>query len=146
MNQNFDYTPQNDQSSFGQYGSEQSPTPKGHAKGQAAASLCLGIAAVFFTCCCFCLYYLAIVLSIISIVMAFLSRRDNGGRMSGMAIAGLILAIIGILCFLCCLVVELSIFSLSESELYEMIDQSFRENYGVSFEEYLEQMQNMPAE
>ena len=66
--------------------------------------------------------------------------------MSGMAIAGLILAIIGILCFLCCLVVELSIFSLSESELYEMIDQSFRENYGVSFEEYLEQMQNMPAE
>ena len=146
MNQNFDYTPQNDQSSFGQYNFQPTPPPAGHAKGYAIASLCLGIGAVFCTCCCFCLYYIAIVLSIISIVMAFLSRRDNGGRMSGMAVAGLILAIIGILCFLCCLVVELSIFSLPESELYEIINQAFEENYGMSFEEYLNEIENMPTE
>ena len=121
MNQDFDYIPQNMQSSFEQYSPQPTPPPKqGNAKGYAIASLCLGLGAIFCTCILCCFYYLAIFLSIISIVMAFLSRRDNGGRFSGMAVAGLILGICGLLFFLFCLAVDITIITMPVDELREI--------------------------
>ena len=78
--------------------------PPGHAKGYAIASLALGIASlVCVCCCCGALFFVGIPAGILAIVFAVLSRRDQGGKFSGMAIAGLILGIIGlILCLICC--------------------------------------------
>ena len=121
MNQDFDYIPPNTQSSFEQYSPQQTPPQKqGNAKGYAIASLCLGLGAVFCTCIFCCIYYIAFVLSIIAIVMAFLSRRDNGGKMSGMAVAGLILGICGLLFFLFCLAVDITIITMPVDELLEI--------------------------
>ncbi|MBQ7346964.1 MAG: hypothetical protein IJW55_03330 [Clostridia bacterium] len=134
MNNQFDYTPQNDQQPPIDFGMTPPQQPTGHAKGYAIASLVLGIAAVVFTCCCFCLYYIAIVLSIISIVMAFLAKRDNGGKMPGKATAGLILAIIGIILFICWIAFEAV---LSSGVMDEALDEFFYEMTGMTMEEYL---------
>lgn len=144
MNQDFDYTPQNNQSSFqtNTYGMPpqppQPPQPTGHAKGYAIASLCLGIASLFCCICCCCLYLLAPILSIISIVMAFLAKRDNGGKMSGMAIVGIILAILGLIFGLCILAFELVMVAMPEEELKALLDKACIENFGMTFDEYME--------
>ena len=93
MNNQFDY--QNNETPFQQV--NLSEPPKGHAKGYSIASLSLGIAAILASCCCCCLYFAGGICGILAIVFAILARRDNGGKMPGMAIAGLILGIVGIL-------------------------------------------------
>lgn len=55
-------------------------------------ALVLGILSVTI-CCCF--DYIGLVISAGAIVCAILSRKNNGGKMSGMAVAGLVLGIIG---------------------------------------------------
>ena len=142
MNQNFDYTPQNGNSSFqppypGQYPVQ---PPVGHAKGFATASLCLGIASIVCSCMCCCLYYIALPLSVLSIVMAFLARRDNGKKMPGMAVAGMILAIIGLLLFICCVAFEIILAQIPDEQMAAMLDDFFQEYYGMSYEEFLSQI------
>ncbi len=133
---NFDYTPGTSYESF-MNETPPSPEKKGHAKGYAITALCLGIASLVFACCCCCLYYIIPVLSIIAIVMACLSKRDNGGKMSGMAITGLVLAIIGLVIFLFLIVGEIFLSSNADMVL-EMLDETFMEEYGMTFEEYFE--------
>ncbi len=136
MNQDFNYNPESNaqQTTF----TPAEPTSNG--KGKAIASLCLGIASVFFTCCCCCLFYISIVLSILSIVFAVLAKNDNGGKMPGLATAGMILAIIGLAFFLCMLVFEIVIGSIPEEKLFEMLDPLFQDAYGMTFEEYMNSM------
>ena len=61
----------------------------------AIVSLVLGILSI--VCCCVC-YGFNIILAIIAIILAVVSKRETNGKMGGMAIAGLVLGIIGILC------------------------------------------------
>lgn len=66
----------------------QSQEPK---RGKAIAALILGIASVVFCCCC---NYVGVICGIIGIVLACLSKKDNG-KFSGMAMTGLIFSIVG---------------------------------------------------
>jgi len=75
-----------------------SPTPQNNNKenGFAVAALVLGIVSLVFTflsCCGF--FFISPILSIVAIIMAFVSKR-NTEKMNGMAIAGLVMAIISI--------------------------------------------------
>ena len=145
MNDQFDYIPQNDQPPYQNQGFGFAPQqPEANGKGYAIASLCLGIASVFFTCICCCLYYVAIVTGILAIIMACISKSKNGGKMSGMAIAGLILGILGIILFLVMVVFEAFVFT------EEFIAESFEEFYGMPYEDfmesYMEDMEAVPIE
>ncbi len=133
MNNQFDYIPQGDGPSYQNQGFGMPPQqPEQNGKKYAIASLCLGIATVFFTCLCCCLYYVAIVTGILAIVMAFVSKSKNGGKMSGMAIAGLILGILGILFFLIMVLCEAFVFT------EEFIAEVFEEAYGMPYEDFME--------
>lgn len=69
------------------------PGESNSANGKAVASLVCGIFSLLL-CCCYGVP--AIILGIIAIVLAVLSKKDNMGQMPGMAVAGLVLGIIGI--------------------------------------------------
>ena len=139
MNNQQDYTPGQD-SFFYDSSTPEMKNPyegNGHANGYATAALWLGIVGLFLCFCCCCLYYLALPLGIVGIVMACLSRRDNGRIMSGKATVGLILCILAILICLLLLVTEIvMITSTTPEEWREIIDEAFQENYGMSFEEW----------
>ena len=132
---NFDYDPQNNTESSFQQDIFQSmpPIPKNNTKKYAVTSLVLGICAVVCACVCCCLYYCAIVLAVLSIVMAFLARKENGKKMPGMAIAGLILSVVAIVAFLCWIGLEIYVSSLSEEELIRKM----AELTGMSYEEFM---------
>jgi hypothetical protein len=121
----FNFEPQNNDPIF--------PLKVGHAKGYSIAALILGISALFFACICCCLYYLAIVLAVISIVFVFLARKDNGGKFTGMAIAGFVLAIIAIVIFMLWVGLEVFVSSMSEDELIRMIEKMT----GMPYEEFM---------
>lgn len=69
------------------------PGESGSANGKAIASLVCGIFSLLL-CCCYGIP--AIILGVIAIVMAVLSKKDNMGQFPGIAIAGLVCGIIGI--------------------------------------------------
>lgn len=134
MNNQFDYVPQGDgipPIDFGFTPPPQQPPKKGN--GYATAALVLGIISVVLSCCCFCLYYLSLVLSIVGIVMAVLAKNQNGGKMPPKAIAGLILAIIGIVLFLFMVALQFAINA-------GMMDDFFYDATGMTMEEYMEWM------
>lgn len=130
---NYDYNSQGGQQppiSFGM-----APQQSGNGKGYATASLILGIAGIFFACCCFCLYYAAIVFGILSIVMAFLAKSKNGGKMPGKAVAGLVLGIIAIIFFIC----FIALGALLNSGAFDAaLNEFFYEATGMTMEEYME--------
>ena len=134
LNNQFDYSQPNEQPPFMQGFDMMSPSTQKSDKKYAIASLCLGIASIVLYCCCCCLYYVAIVTSILAIIFAILSKNANGGKMSGMAIAGLILGIIGIILFL--LIVVLNISGFFEEIMMETIE----ETYGMPYEDVLKSM------
>lgn len=74
------------------YQNPQDPYQPQGPNGLAIASLVLGIISIPTICC----YGLGILLGIIGIVLGIVSRK-SGTKMSGMAIAGIILSAIGIL-------------------------------------------------
>jgi hypothetical protein len=82
------------------------------------------------------------ILSVIAIVMACLARRDNGKRMPGAAIAGLILAIVGLIAFAVILVFEIYFLTMPDSELQQLIRDSVENSFGMSFEEYVDAVRN----
>ncbi len=135
---NQDYTPGQDSFFFESSTPEDMRAPEGgHAKGYAIAALWLGIVGLFLCFCCCCLYYLALPLGIIGIVLACLSRRDNGGVMTGMATVGLILCILAILICLVFLVTEITmIATIPEEEWRQIIEDYCMDNFGMTFEEY----------
>lgn len=136
MNNEFDYYPtSNTEAPSGFLRPE---PPSGHAKGYATASLCLGIAALFCTLCCCCFYMLTPICAIIAIVMACLARRDNNRKLSGLAVAGLVTAIIGLVLFAFILIFEIIMLALPTSQIQEILRQVIEENYGITFEEYLD--------
>lgn len=69
------------------------PGESGSTDGKAIASLILGIFSLV-TCCCY--GVTSLVFGIAAIVLAVLSKKDNMGQMPGMAVAGMIMGIIGI--------------------------------------------------
>ncbi len=133
MNNQFDYSQPNEQPPFMPSYDMIPPTEKKSGRGFAIASLCLGIVSLFLCCCCCCGYYAAIITSILAIVFAALSKSTSG-KMSGMAIAGLILGIIGILLFLFFLVMEIS--GIAEQIMIETLE----DTYGMPYEDVLESM------
>ncbi len=68
----------------------QAPNPN---NGLAIASLVLGILSIILCCC---ISVLGIITGIPAIILAVLSKKSNGGKMSGLAIAGLICGIFGL--------------------------------------------------
>lgn len=60
--------------------------------GMAIGSLICGIAGILLCCCC----GIGAVAGIVGIILAICSKKSNGGKMSGMALAGLICSIIAI--------------------------------------------------
>lgn len=67
---------------------------EGNGDNKALVSLILGIVSLL-TCCCYGVP--SIILGIASIVLAIMAKKDNMGKMPGMAIGGMICGIIGIL-------------------------------------------------
>lgn len=121
--------------------------PSGHARGYSIASLSLGIAAIVVCCCCCCLFFLGGICGILAIVFACLAKRDNGGKMSGMAVAGLILGILGIILFVVMMIFWFSSFSGLPTDPQEMrafleeLERRYREmGIDVDFSEIYEQL------
>ena len=74
------------------------PGEGGTSDGWAIASLVCGILAIM-TCCCYGIG--GVVFGIAAIVLACISKSQNGGRMPSLSIAGLICGIIGLVFGLC---------------------------------------------
>ena len=74
------------------------PQPK-KKNGFSIASLVLGIVSLVGCCCC-CGEILGTIVmgvaAVLAIVFAFLSKKENGGKMDGKAIAGLVLGIVAL--------------------------------------------------
>lgn len=70
------------------------PGESGSTDGKAIASLICGVFSLV-TCCCYGIT--SLVFGTIAIILAVLSRKDNMGQMPGLAVAGLILGIIGVI-------------------------------------------------
>ena len=124
--------------------------PNGHAKGYSIASLSLGIAAIFVCCCCCCLFFLGGLCGVLAIIFAILARRDNGGKMPGMALAGLIIGIIGILLFIIVCISFFSTFSTLPTNPEKMrvflqdLERFYQDmGYDVDFSEYYEQLDQL---
>lgn len=94
---------------------------KDPARGYSIASLALGIASL----CCCCCYYIAGVLAILGIVCACVARKKNGGRLPTLALIGLVLAIIGLVLFLCFVAFEIYLATIPEAELQDRLDACF---------------------
>lgn len=91
------------------------------ARGYSIAALALGIASLFCCCC----YYIAGVLAILGIVLAFIARKKNGGRLPTLALIGLVLAIIGLVLFLCFVAFEIYLATIPDAGLQDLLDACF---------------------
>ncbi|MBE6589320.1 MAG: DUF4190 domain-containing protein [Ruminococcaceae bacterium] len=103
MNQNFDYQPNSEENNtfFDPVPPSEEQKPN---RGFAIASLVLGIVSLC-TCCCCCLcdlLFVPLICAILAIVFAIVAKtKSPDKKMPGMAIAGLILGIIGaVICIL----------------------------------------------
>ena len=88
------YQPGYEQSGYGysNYNQGYSSVPEQKSSNtKAVISLILGIAGLVLCCC---LGAPSVILGMIGVILAILSKNDNQGQMDGMAIAGLILSII----------------------------------------------------
>ncbi len=71
---------------------EPAPAPKAPQPGKTKAiiSLVLGIVGILMCCC----YGFGCIPGIVGLILAILAKKDNGGKFSGLAVAGLVLSII----------------------------------------------------
>ncbi len=109
-------------------------------KGMEVAALICGIGAVFFSCICCCFYILTPVLSILGILFAILSKKQNEGKMSGMALAGLILAIVGLMFFACIVAIDIYI-----GTHMEEIEAFLEESTGMNLDEFFADIEGSMA-
>ncbi len=116
-------------------GFDQVEPAKNKGRGYSIAALVLGIVSVASCCLCCCLAYLSLlvmfVCGILAIVFACLSKKETEDKkMSGMAIAGLILGIAGLviaLVSLLLLVTSLAtIGAMSDEELVLFLEENFK--------------------
>ena len=126
-------------------GFDQVEPAKDKGRGYSIAALVLGIVSVAGCCLCCCIAYFALLVTfvcgILAVVFACLAKKETENKkMSGMAIAGLILGIAGIviaLVSLLLLVVSLAtIGSMTDEELLLFLEETFKPL--MSEEEYAE--------
>lgn len=75
------------------YDGNTQPAEQSSTNIKAILSLVFGILSIIL-CCCYGI--IGAIVGIVGIVMAVLSKKDNMGRFSGMAIAGLVCSVIGV--------------------------------------------------
>lgn len=90
----------------------ETPNPN---NGFAIASLVLGILSIPLACC----YGFGLVTAVISIIFGIISRRHNGGKLSGMAIAGIICSVLGVLASIIMIISLVYAFSTMDSSTYQ---------------------------
>ncbi len=128
MNNEFDFQP-NVPNPYQEF----NPAEKKKKNGYAIASLVLGIVSLV-SCCCCCGEALGLILmgvsAVLAIVFAFLSKKDNNGKMDGKAIAGLVLGIIAVVILICLLVAIVGTYtlfdSMTESEMIAFFDENLK--------------------
>ena len=145
MNTDFQYQPQND--GTGNTAFEPIPVAvesRAH-KGFSVASLSLGIASICTCCCCCCwLFFLPLICSVLAIVFAFVAKaKSPDKKLHGLAIAGLILGIIGLVLALCLIAVLVLISTADVDSAFwteyeailrqELGDEVFEEYFGDAF-------------
>lgn len=103
--------------------------------GYAIASLVLGIVSILACCCC-CSSGLGLIFmgvsAILAIVFAFVSKKNNDGKMDAKAIAGLVLGIVTVVVLLC--------FAAAIVGTYALIDQMPQEEMLTFVEENFKPM------
>ncbi len=140
MNQSFDYNAQPENQQFSGFDNVP-PAPESRAyKGFSIAALVLGIASVAGVCCCCCcgLFFLPLICGVLAIVFAVIAaRKAPDKKMPGMAIAGLILGIIGVLLTLVFFAFLLAVPPTTDAEFWAEYEEILREELGDElFEEY----------
>ena len=86
----------------------------------AILALVCGILGIIFNCCCI---WLSIPFAIAALILALVAPKKDGGKMDGMALAGLILGIVGIVFFGFNLI--LTIIGASTGLLEELMDELY---------------------
>ena len=113
---------------------EFAPKEKQNKNGYATASLVLGIVSVLCCCCCCISSGIGLIVmglsAILAIVFAFVSKKNNDGKMDGKAVAGLVLGIVAIVILLLCLVAIISTYvlidSMPEEELLAFVEETYK--------------------
>ena len=101
--------------------------------GYAIASLVLGIVSIL-SCCCCCSSGLGLIFmgvsAILAIVFAFLSKKNNDGKMDAKAIAGLVLGIVTVVVLLCFAVAIVGTYALidqmPQEEMLAFVEENFK--------------------
>ena len=115
-------------------------TPEKNGRTMAISSLILAAVSIFLLfmgCCC-----INLIPAILAVVFAAISKKRDG-KMSGIAIAGLVIGIISIVLTVILLVmviyIGVQISNNPTGEIARAMDQAFLQRYGVTFQEYLDQ-------
>lgn len=150
MNNDFDFT------IFSTvFASEEKKKEKKNKNGYAIASLMLGIVSVVTCCCCY-VETLGLVLTgvsaVLAIVFAFLSKKNNDGKMDAKAITGLILGIVGIVMLLILLVSIVGTYALldqmPEEEMLAFLEENLKPliEDEATYNEFVEAIKTIYAE
>ena len=91
--------------------------------GSAIASLILGILSIPLSCC----YGLGAILAIIGIVFGITSKKYNGNKISGMAMAGIICSILGLISSIFMIIYVVYIFSQIDVGQFDELFRSFQD-------------------
>jgi len=148
MNNEFDFTSTTFSTVF-------ADEEKKNKNGYAIASLVFGIVSVV-TCCCCCVETLGLILTgvsaVLAIVFAFLSKKNNDGKMDAKAIAGLILGIVGIVMLLILLVSIVGTYALldqmPEEEMLTFLEENLKPliEDEATYNEFVEAIKTIYAE
>ena len=148
MNNEFDFTSTTFSTVF-------ADEEKKNKNGYAIASLVFGIVSVV-TCCCCCVETLGLILTgvsaVLAIVFAFLSKKNNDGKMDAKAIAGLILGIVGIVMLLILLVSIVGTYALldqmPEEEMLAFLEENLKPliEDEATYNEFVEAIKTIYAE
>ena len=128
------------------------PQEKKNKNGYSIASLVLGIVSIL-SCCCCCGEVLGTIVmgvaAILAIVFAFLSKKNNDGKMDAKAIAGLVLGIVAIVIILCFIVAIIGTYSLLSSmpqeEMFAFLDENLKPLLEGEEETYNELIEEIKA-
>ena len=148
MNNEFDFTSTTFSTVF-------ADEEKKNKNGYAIASLVLGIVSVV-TCCCCCVETLGLIMTgvsaLLAIVFAFLSKKNNDGKMDVKAVAGLILGIVGIVMLLILLVSIVGTYallgSMTEAEMLNYLEENLKPLMAdeATYNEFVEAIKTIYAE
>ena len=131
------------------------PQPKKN-NGASVASLILGIVSIL-SCCCCCSSGLGLavmgVSALLAIILAFVSKKNNDGKMDAKAIAGLVLGIVAIVVLICFVVAIVGTYamldSIPESEMIAFFDENVKpllEGDEESYNEFIEAIKAIYAQ